>query len=135
MSAHQPLVEEWLLRAADDEANARSILKHRDGTPAGACFLSQQAAEKYLKALLLHHTHDVPKVHDVIELANLIEVHTPGIAAELKEDLILLRPFYISTRYPADIPLDAFTWLLAEQAFNAAVRTKEFVSHHLPPKK
>ena len=44
--------KEWLDKANDDYLNAKSILNHKDGAPSGVCFLSQQLAEKCLKALL-----------------------------------------------------------------------------------
>lgn len=52
-SSQELQAEEWIKKAHDDELNAQSILKHRDGTPAGVCFLSHQMAEKYFKAFLV----------------------------------------------------------------------------------
>lgn len=121
------LVNEWIARANDDELNATSVLKHRDGTPANVCFLSQQMAEKYLKALLLFYTGDYPKTHDLNQLASLLENHVSSILQDLKKEIALLNPYYVMTRYPADISIESFTWEMAEQAFKDTKRIKEFV--------
>lgn len=120
-------VQEWLKRVADDELNVRAILKDRDGTPAQVCFLSQQMAEKSLKALVLHHTGDYPKIHGLSQLAVMLGEYIKGASDELKDDVTLLNPYYVGTRYVADIPLESFTWSMAEDAFAAALRIKEFV--------
>ncbi|MEK7173707.1 MAG: HEPN domain-containing protein [Patescibacteria group bacterium] len=124
-------VDEWVNHAVDDELNIRSILKHRDGTPANVCFLSQQMSEKYLKALILHYTGDYPKTHILDELAAILHKHIPNLTENLKEDIILLNDYYVGTRYPADIPLESFTWQQAEQAYKATTRIKEFVLEKL----
>ena len=38
----------------------------------------------------------------------------------------------LGTRYVADIPLETFTWQLAEEAFKATLRIKEFALEKLP---
>jgi len=125
------LVREWLHRAQDDELNARAILKDRDGTPSLVCFLSEQIAEKGFKALLLFHTMDYPKTHDLNQLGSLIHPHCPSVMNDLKEEILLLGRYYVGTRYPANIPLESFSWDMAEEAFKAAIQIKEFVAAHL----
>ncbi len=46
---------EWIKRANEDELSANVILKEEGGAPNTVCFLSQQMAEKYLKAFLIFH--------------------------------------------------------------------------------
>lgn len=120
-------MREWVKRAEDDEMNIKSVLTHRDGTPAYVCFLSQQMAEKYLKSLLLHVSGDYPKIHELTELSAQLEPYFGAVAERMKDDTALLTPYYVGTRYPADIPLESFTWELAEEAFAAVCRIKEFV--------
>lgn len=99
----QKLIQEWLDYAHNDELNAKSILTHRDGHPNGPCFLSQQIAEKNLKALLIFHGKHVPKIHDLLRLETLLLPDEPDIK-ELHEDLTILNRYYIATRYPGDFP-------------------------------
>src|SRR3989344_2687943 len=97
------IVARWVRKAGEDELNIRSILTHRDGTPSGVCFLSQQMAEKYLKALLVFHERIFPKVHDLLDLSTrLLDIETE--VAEIQEDLVILNRYYIETRYPGDYP-------------------------------
>ena len=114
------IVGEWIRRAEDDALNARSILKHRDGTPAHVCFLSQQIVEKMLKAALVYFTgDDAEKTHALRRLSRLLAGHVPALAAE---DTMLdrLSEYYVGARYPSDLPLESFTWERAIEAFAAA---------------
>ena len=97
------LVEEWVKKATDDELNAQSILRHRDGTAGGVCFLSQQMAEKYLKAFLVHREGRYPKVHPTDALWELCVALDPAFAV-IKEDAVFLTHFYVPSRYPGDYP-------------------------------
>ncbi|MBI2591133.1 MAG: HEPN domain-containing protein [Candidatus Brennerbacteria bacterium] len=120
-------VKEWILRARDDERNISALFKEHDGTPAHICFISQQIAEKYLKALLLFYGGNCPKIHAIGFLIELIQPYEKLIVEKLKEEAILLDPYYIEARYPADIPLENFTWEMAEEAYKAVIKIKEFV--------
>lgn len=123
-SGPKKLIQEWLDYAHNDELNAKSILTHRDGHPNGPCFLSQQMAEKYLKALLVLYGKRTPKVHDLLELESLLLPVTPGIR-DLHGALTLLNRYYITTHYPGDFP--EFSWKDAKDAYEAALRVKDFV--------
>lgn len=115
----------WFKKGDEDELNASSILKHRDGTPSAVCFLSQQMAEKYLKALLIFYDQEIVKIHDLLRLESTLADFASDIR-ELHEDMDLLNDFYIETRYVGDFP--EFTWSDAEKAYDAAKRIKEFVT-------
>lgn len=122
------LVAEWLEYAEDDELNAQSILKHRDGTPRGACLMSHQMTEKHLKAFLIQRQGRFPRVHILEDLLTLC-AKLDNSFETLKEDTIFLDQFYSPARYPADLP--DFLWKDAEEAFAAATRIKEFVLEKL----
>ncbi len=119
------VVEEWIDKATDDELNAASILRHRDGAPSGTCFLSQQMIEKLLKAFLVQEKKEYPKIHSLLKLTELcVEIDKSFI--EIKDEVILLNTFYVPVRYPGDYP--EFSWRDAEEAFEAATTVKDFVS-------
>lgn len=128
MTSNKNLIQEWIKRAQDDELNATSILKHKDGTPAHVCFLTQQIVEKYLKTLLLFYSNDYPKTHDLNQLATLLKPFDDSVLNNFSEEINLLSPYYISARYPADIPIESFTWEMAEEAYKSAAKIKEFVT-------
>ena len=118
------LVEEWLKRAYDDELNARSILTHKDGAPNGPCFLSQQMVEKYLKAYLVFRKKRFPRIHALDNLLELcMEIDSSFI--KLKADAIFVNKFLVATPYPGDYP--EFSWKDAKEAYEAALRVKDFV--------
>lgn len=123
-SAQELRAKEWFKKAEDDELNARSILTHRDGTPNGVCFLSQQMAEKYLKAFLVAKKRWFPKIHPIARLLEFC-MDIDASFNTLREEAIFLTEFYAETRYPGDYP--EFSWQEAEQAFVAANKIKGFV--------
>lgn len=112
---------EWVKKADEDEQSIKAILKE-NGAPSTACFLSQQMAEKYLKALLLFHNQNFPKIHDLLELETLLLAKEPQIQAVHKQ-LETLNRYYIETRYPGDYPV--FTLTEAQKAFAAALTVKQ----------
>ncbi len=56
------------------------------------CFHSQQAVEKYLKALLTRHQIEFPKTHIIRRLLILLETVAPSLADNL-DDANWLSPF------------------------------------------
>ena len=91
----------WLAKAADDLTIAELILDSDVGVEWAACFHSQQAAEKAVKAVLVHRGTDFPKSHRLDRLARLLPSSSRGdfdIAA-----LTELAPWAVAGRYPEDI--------------------------------
>jgi HEPN domain-containing protein len=92
----------WLRLAQEDLAAARAILRSEGVAPRIACFLSQQAAEKALKAGLIAMNRQFPKIHG---LTRLLALYPNTVRPELKDDdLDLLDPWIIDGRYAADLP-------------------------------
>ncbi|MFA6393745.1 MAG: HEPN domain-containing protein [Patescibacteria group bacterium] len=118
------IIGRWFKKAGDDELNIRSILKNRDGAPSGICFLSQQMAEKYLKALLIFFDLELVKIYDLIKLSLFLEKDAPQVK-EIGKEAAMLNQYYIATRYVGDFP--DFSWKDAEDAYSAAIKIKEFV--------
>ena len=118
--------ERWLRQAESDLAFA--ALGAREGFPAQACFTSQQAAEKAVKAVLyLSGARFVPG-HSVVEL--LDRAAAAGADADaaplrhLQDSARQLDQYYIPTRYPnglpGGIPAEVFTDAQAEDAVGRA---------------
>lgn len=95
------LAERWLQMATDDLAFAKLGLQH--GYFANVCFLSQQAAEKALKGLLVQHTGTHPRVHNLVELINRCEPFAPRLVA-FQDDARILDQYYLPSRYPDGVP-------------------------------
>ena len=111
----------WLVQAEDDLRFAE--LAARERFFAQACFNSQQAAEKALKAFLYARGAEQVMGHSVADLAAECARLEPEFA-KLKERAAPLDQFYLSTRYPnslpGGIPAEAFTARDAERALEMA---------------
>ena len=92
---------DWLRHARSDLALA-GVRKTRKLLYEHLCFHAQQAAEKALKAVLVHHKIRVPKSHDLGYLMDLLpgDVSVPVSLV----DLPVLTTYAVQQRYPAEVP-------------------------------
>jgi HEPN domain-containing protein len=100
------VLREWVERADADlhvaeQLAAEAALNLRVREIAG--FHCQQAAEKYLKALLTHFQIEFPKTHDLQVLLALLDRVDPRWAVAMRE-ADWLSPFGAKVRYPGDTP-------------------------------
>ena len=100
--ADAKIVQEWLAKADDDLAFVNSILNDTTFF-AQVCFHLHQAAEKYLKAVIVARDLEFKKVHDLKFLLNTYLSSEPSLA-ELSDDCAFLNRYYIDTRYPVHWP-------------------------------
>lgn len=92
----------WLRYAREDLTLARALMEERHPVPRHPCWLSQQAAEKAIKAALVFTDGEAPYVHDLEALMNLLAEDWPDEVAEA--DLEALTPWAADARYPVDRP-------------------------------
>jgi len=91
----------WLGQA-DEELTVARILAADDRAPArAACFHAHLAAEKAIKALLIHRAIVVPKSHDLPGLGQLLPENDQDRLET--RDLQALDPWTVEGRYPADL--------------------------------
>lgn len=93
-------------------------------------FHCQQAAEKYLKALLVYHQVEFRRTHNLRELVDLLSGVAPEIALALDRAAILT-PYGVDIRYPGDFP-DVLPGQ-EQEAFQIVQRVKEAVLKVLVP--
>jgi HEPN domain-containing protein len=109
--------ERWLAQARRDLDDARFAAA--GGRWNLACFLSQQAAAKALKAILYDRGAEAVWGHSVAELCQEAAAGDADFAA-LRVEAATLDQFYILTRYPnglpGGIPADAYTRTDGERA-------------------
>lgn len=122
-------VRQWLDRADQDLQSAEILLHSGQALGGIVAFHAQQAAEKYLKALLTFHQAPFPKTHD---LGALIALAAP-FHKSLPESLhvtIQLTDYAVDVRYPSDLP----DVPLAEsrEAYRIALRAKEIILNIFP---
>jgi HEPN domain-containing protein len=122
----------WLAQSEDDLACA--ALTAREGFFAQACFHSQQAAEKALKAFLYSRGAEQVFGHSVADLAaECANLDTEF--SRLGSRAGPLDQFYVTTRYPnslpGGIPARAFARSDAERALDMAREVIAAVKHRL----
>jgi len=97
------LVEQWLAKAEEDLGVAEHLIIRKTPYFGAMGFHAQQAAEKFLKAILVSLQIEFPKTHDLAELLDLVSVADPSLAVTL-HDVITLNTYAVEARYPGDSP-------------------------------
>ena len=93
---------EWLLHAESDLTCAKlgqaepAILRNQ------VTFHAEQAAEKALKAVLVHAAVEFPKTHDLQALLLLLRNSGISLGQDFEQAAILTR-FAVEARYPGEI--------------------------------
>jgi HEPN domain-containing protein len=122
------LLREWVGKAENDLKNAAHVLKLGAQCPTDTVgFHAQQCVEKYLKALLLWHTVDFPKVHDI---ERLMDLAPSGLLASWpREEQRRLTNYAVDTRYPGD---ESVSLSEARQAVRTARKIRTQIRKLLP---
>lgn len=94
---YQKDVKSFLTEANREIEYIRWDVKGKQWNP--ACFWSQQAAEKALKALWAFHGRKPIKIHRLETLVKGISDQSPNVKINVKEAQFLDQ-FYLETRYP-----------------------------------
>ncbi|MEM2909794.1 MAG: HEPN domain-containing protein [Nitrososphaerota archaeon] len=89
-------VVDWLDSSEADLKHAKKSLEIGDYS--WACFAAQQAAEKALKALVIHVIGEYPRGHDLVKLYRMIK---EVVKLKVSEGgLARLSAYYTQARYP-----------------------------------
>ena len=98
-------IAEWLSRAADDLRTIDHTLAAGEAAAwIAACFHAQQAAEKYLKVLLIRAGVHPPKTHNLDEIVERLR----GLGYELPDltaECAVLTPYAVEVRYPGFVAI------------------------------
>lgn len=113
----------WLRWADEDLILARHVVADDELVARGACVWAHQAAEKSLKALLVHRNVDPPKLHDLDRLAQRLPDDEGKLFAHI--ELPELTRWAIDGRYPGD--LDEARTADARKAISIASQVLEVV--------
>lgn len=119
----QILAKEWFDSGTSDLDYAEMGLKEEKVFPQVA-FLSQQAAEKFLKGYLVFNGVEPPRIHELPKILDEVVKLNQGLE-KLRDACELLTGFYIEARYPPDIP--PYTKEEIKDAFKKAELIKETI--------
>jgi len=111
---------EWLRRAKSNLLRAKEDIRLSEVAKEDLCFDAQQAAEKAIKAVLIHLGIRFPYIHDLGALLALIEERGKVLPPQIKQAARLTR-FAVETRYPS---LDE---LVTQEEYERAVAIAETV--------
>ena len=96
----QPLTAEWVGKAEADFQGAVALSRRRKNPlPDLVCFLCQQCAEKYLKAVLQERAIPFPRTHVLTDLLALALGRDSSLN-ELRPALLVLQDYAVKFRYP-----------------------------------
>ncbi len=123
----------WLAYSLSDLKAARKLLAEPDFYPRHVCFLSQQSAEKALKAALVFAEIEFPFTHDLDRLREAIPAD--WTVKKTFPQLYGLSIWAVESRYPGDMPDivigDAQNALsLAEAIYETVVKDIEHLSKY-----
>ncbi len=90
---------EWLRRAKSNLVRASEDIRLPEVAIEDLCVDAEQAAEKAIKAVLIHLNIRFPYIHDLGALLALAEEHGEAVPMHVREAARLTR-FAVETRYP-----------------------------------
>lgn len=120
---------QWIEVAESDLRSAEILLAADPPDTRTASFHCQQAGEKYLKAFIVLHGEDPPRIHTMRPLLALTERIDPSLRGLLSA-ADALTPFAVDVRYPSRQPFP--TREEAEQALENAHQIREAILQRIP---
>lgn len=124
----KPITAEWLKKSQEDEEAVKALSKEKVSFSV-ICFLSQQIAEKCLKAYLAEYDLRIPKIHQLEKLLGECKKISLDFDT-LSEEVISLSEYYIESRYPGDYP-EGIGEKEALEARKSALKIKDFIINKL----
>jgi len=124
MNGKKDMILEWVRLADLDLLTANHMLAHHPVPIEIICFHAQQAGEKMLKYFLVTKNIEPPKIHDLQILLEMCIKFDSGFSALSKESVVLT-PYGVMPRYPADHDIDEHD---AEAAIKCANKIRDFVN-------
>jgi HEPN domain-containing protein len=128
MKSPRDHAQSWIAKGDHDLASARMVVQ--GGGPLDtACFLCQQAAEKYLKALFASVDQSIPLTHNLAFILDGLAAHYSDLGLR-SPDVAKLTPYAVQLRYDLDFAPSPEQTALALQT---AELVRERVLAVLPP--
>jgi HEPN domain-containing protein len=118
--------QRWLSFAEGDLAVAEHEMQRSEPVYHTVCFLSQSAAEKFLKAFLISRGWSLEKTHDLVQLLGRCADYDAELAGMIAEGA-LLNEYIVAGRYPGDIAAEQIGSGEAREALEAGQRIRAMV--------
>lgn len=124
------LIQAWINKAESDLLNVHNNLQAERVPWDTVSFHCQQAAEKYLKAILVLHSLEIPRTHDLEALLNVIEEWVP-ILRDQHSDLQWLTTYAVAVRYPPELLEDTYEPEEGQRAYTIALAVRDVCREYL----
>ncbi len=124
---------EWLRRARSNLARARAGRVSPDVLFEDVCFDAQQAAEKAVKAVLVHRRIPFARTHSIADL--LFQAVSAGVSVpEEVRQAVILTAYAVERRYPSSgEPVSEEEWTIAVRLAGAVVEWARSLVESGPP--
>jgi len=119
-------IERWINFANEDLMMAELAFKEELFNQ--VCFHSQQCVEKLLKGYIAFRGDIYPQSHKLVDILSLI---LESSFDDLRDEIILLDRFYISTRYPDALPGSLPEGLPSKADAEEAIQVARLVSERI----
>jgi len=129
---NEELLKDWIRHSENDLISAKHLFNnvHPKQTEISS-FLSQQCAEKALKAYIVFNGDEPEKTHNLIVLCQKC-MSFDNSFSEISDNCAELLPFAVAVRYPNELCPDEHT---AKQAINNAQIVHDFCLMKIRSKK
>ncbi len=127
MATQIDLARGWMQKGESDRLNADRTLQS-SGPYDTACFHTQQAVEKYLKALIALAGAPIPRTHDLEDIYDGCLAVEPGLVLD-RDELSVLTPYAVELRYDTEFWPDR---AMVQQALETVDRVRTAVLSVLP---
>lgn len=127
--AKRDLVGKWVAKAEEDFVAAQTLIAADVQCGDVIAFLSQQVAEKLLKAYLTWLQIDFPRTHDIGRLLDILAAADADTVERLA-NVDALSDYSAEMRYPGELPV--LSMYAAKQAFVLAVQVRAAILALLP---
>lgn len=125
-------VRAWLAHAREDWHTVEICMQAKQPPYTSVCFHAQQAAEKYMKALLVARGVVPPRTHDLLQL-NALSAKAGADLSDIDRECELLGQYAVEPRYPDMVaPRLVASAEEAKRAIIAARRVKIVIGPLLP---
>ena len=124
------LIQAWVSIAENDLLNVRNNLQAENVPWDTVCFHCQQAAEKYLKAILVVHNVEIPRTHDLEALLNIIEGQIPTLGNQ-RSALQWLTTYAVAVRYPPELLEDTYGPEEGHRTYTIALTVRDACREYL----
>ncbi|MBI4334179.1 MAG: HEPN domain-containing protein [Chloroflexi bacterium] len=122
---NEKTVKGWVQKAESDLKTGKDEMATADPATDTVCFHMQQCAEKYLKAFLIYHGHEITRTHNIASLIDTCSEIEAQFSGLLELGAHKLTRYAVAVRCPDEVLFPSMEH--AREAVALAEKVKEVV--------